>query len=32
MSAKNLIEVIGALTSGMQALLNPCPPGRELPD
>jgi len=29
---ENLIEVIGALTAGMQALLKPCPPGRELPD
>ena len=27
---ENLIEVIGALTAGMQAQLKPCPPGREL--
>jgi FMN phosphatase YigB (HAD superfamily) len=27
---ENLIEVIGALTAGMQALLKPCPPGRDL--
>ncbi len=29
---ENLIEVLGAITAGMQALLKPCPPGRELPD
>ena len=28
---ENLIEVIGALTAGMRAVLKPCPPGRELP-
>lgn len=28
---ENLLEVIGALAAGMQALLKPCPPGRELP-
>ena len=28
---ENLIEVIGALAAGMQAVLKPCPPGRELP-
>ncbi len=28
---ENLIEVIGALAAGMQALLKPCPPGRDLP-
>ena len=28
---ENLIEVMGALTAGMQALLKPCPPGRDLP-
>jgi FMN phosphatase YigB (HAD superfamily) len=29
---ENLIEVIGALTAGMSALLKPCPPGRDLPE
>jgi len=28
---ENLIEVIGALAAGRQAVLKPCPPGRELP-
>jgi HAD superfamily hydrolase (TIGR01509 family) len=28
---ENLIEVIGAMTAGMKAVLKPCPPGRELP-
>lgn len=28
---ENLIEVMGALAAGMQALLKPCPPGRDLP-
>ena len=28
---ENLIEVIGARAAGMQALLKPSPPGRELP-
>jgi len=28
---ENLIEVIGAMTAGMQAVLKPCPPGRDLP-
>jgi len=28
---ESLIEVIGALSAGMQAILKPCPPGRELP-
>ncbi len=28
---ENLIEIIGALAAGMQALLKPCPPGRDLP-
>ena len=28
---ENFVEVIGALTAGMQALLKPSPPGRELP-
>jgi FMN phosphatase YigB (HAD superfamily) len=28
---ENLIEVVGAMASGMQAILKPCPPGRELP-
>jgi len=28
---ENLIEVIGALTAGMKAVLKPSPPGRELP-
>jgi FMN phosphatase YigB (HAD superfamily) len=28
---ENLIEVIGALSAGMQAILKPCPPGRDLP-
>src|SRR5262249_52327613 len=28
---ENLIEVVGALAAGMQALLKPCPPGRDLP-
>ena len=28
---ENLIEVIGALAAGMQAVLKPCPPGRDLP-
>jgi FMN phosphatase YigB (HAD superfamily) len=27
---ENLIEVIGALAAGMQALLKPCPPGLEM--
>ena len=29
--SENLIEVIGAMAAGMQAVLKPCPPGRELP-
>lgn len=28
---ENLIEILGARTAGMQALLKPSPPGRELP-
>jgi FMN phosphatase YigB (HAD superfamily) len=28
---ENLIEVIGATAAGMQAILKPCPPGRDLP-
>jgi FMN phosphatase YigB (HAD superfamily) len=28
---ENLIEVIGAMAAGMQAVLKPSPPGRELP-
>ena len=28
---ENLIEVMGAMTAGMQAVLKPNPPGRELP-
>src|SRR5262252_7492654 len=28
---ENLIEVIGAITAGMRAVLKPCPPGRDLP-
>jgi|SRR2546421_394112 len=28
---ENLIEVIGAITAGMKALLKPSPPGRDLP-
>jgi FMN phosphatase YigB (HAD superfamily) len=28
---ENLIEVIGALAAGMQTILKPSPPGRELP-
>lgn len=28
---ENLIEVIGAMTAGMKAVLKPCPPGRDLP-
>jgi FMN phosphatase YigB (HAD superfamily) len=28
---ENLVEVLGALSAGMQAVLKPCPPGRELP-
>jgi HAD superfamily hydrolase (TIGR01509 family) len=28
---ENLIEVIGARAAGMQAILKPCPPGRDLP-
>ena len=27
---ENLIEVAGAITAGMQGLLKPCPPGRDL--
>ena len=27
---ENLIEVIGAITAGMPAVLKPCPPGRDL--
>ena len=27
---ENLTEVMGALTAGMQAILKPCPPGRDL--
>jgi len=27
---ENLTEVMGALTAGMQAVLKPCPPGRDL--
>lgn len=26
---ENLLEVVGALTAGMKAVLKPCPPGRE---
>jgi FMN phosphatase YigB (HAD superfamily) len=29
---ENLIEVIGALRAGMQSILKPYPPGRDLPD
>jgi len=29
---ENLIEVIGAITAGMHAVLKPCPPGRDLPE
>jgi len=29
---ENLMEVMGAITAGMQAVLKPCPPGRDLPD
>lgn len=29
---ENLVEIIGALTAGMKAVLKPSPPGRELPD
>jgi FMN phosphatase YigB (HAD superfamily) len=28
---ENLIEIMGALAAGMQAVLKPCPPGRDLP-
>jgi FMN phosphatase YigB (HAD superfamily) len=28
---ENLVEVIGAMAAGMQAVLKPCPPGRDLP-
>lgn len=28
---KNLIEVVGARVAGMQAILKPCPPRRDLP-
>jgi HAD superfamily hydrolase (TIGR01509 family) len=28
---ENLVEVIGAMAAGMQAILKPCPPGRDLP-
>jgi FMN phosphatase YigB (HAD superfamily) len=28
---ENLTEVIGAKAAGMQAILKPCPPGRDLP-
>lgn len=28
---ENLIEVIGAMTAGMKAILKPSPPGRDLP-
>jgi len=28
---ENLLEVLGAVAAGMQAVLKPCPPGRELP-
>jgi FMN phosphatase YigB (HAD superfamily) len=28
---ENLVEVLGAKVAGMQAVLKPCPPGRELP-
>jgi len=28
---ENLIEIIGAMTAGMKAVLKPFPPGRELP-
>jgi FMN phosphatase YigB (HAD superfamily) len=28
---ENLLEIIGALTAGMKAVLKPSPPGRELP-
>lgn len=27
---ENLLEVVGALTAGMRAVLKPCPPGREV--
>ena len=27
---ENLLEVLGAVAAGMQAVLKPCPPGREL--
>ncbi len=27
---ENLTEVMGAMTAGMQAMLKPCPPGRDL--
>jgi FMN phosphatase YigB (HAD superfamily) len=27
---ENLVEVAGAITAGMQGLLKPCPPGRDL--
>jgi HAD superfamily hydrolase (TIGR01509 family) len=29
---ENLIEVIGAKAAGMEAILKPCPPGRDLPN
>ena len=29
---ENLLEVIGARAAGMQSILKPCPPGRELPN
>jgi phosphoglycolate phosphatase len=28
---ENLVEVIGAQTAGMKAVLKPCPPGRDVP-
>ena len=28
---ENLLEVIGAVTAGMRAILKPCPPGRDSP-
>ena len=28
---ENLVEVIGARSAGMQSVLKPCPPGRDLP-
>ncbi len=28
---ENLVEVLGALTAGMKAVLKPCPPGRDVP-